>query len=96
MSEAVIVALITAGASIVVNLIVVVASSCKTRSIVREGLRDSLYFSIRQSALDHIHASKISGEDLEAILSAYKTYKDLGGNGYAEALIAKVKALPLA
>ena len=66
-----------------------------TRGTIRDGVRGSLYFQIRQTGLECIHEGKIDADTLEAICKAYDTYEKLGGNGYIDSIMERVNRLPI-
>ena len=66
-----------------------------TRGRTRDGVRDSLYFQIRQTGLDCIRDGSIDPPTLEAICKAHDTYEKLGGNGYIDSIMDRVGKLPI-
>ena len=54
-----------------------------------------LYFIIKSLATDAIWAGHISTEDLKFLEECYSEYKRLGGNGFADTLMARVRVLPI-
>lgn len=50
---------------------------------------------IRDYAASPVQRGSITAEELKEWLEMYKTYKKLGGNGYADELKEKVVRLPL-
>lgn len=54
-----------------------------------------LFFIIKSLATDALFQGYISSGDLKILEDAYAEYKALGGNGYADTLMAKVRELPL-
>ncbi|MBQ7746012.1 MAG: hypothetical protein IJT92_00945 [Spirochaetia bacterium] len=54
-----------------------------------------LFFIIKTLATDAIWAGYISTEDLQFLEKAYKEYKRLGGNGFADTLMNRVRMLPI-
>ena len=54
-----------------------------------------LLFIIKSLATDAIWNKYISTEDLKAIEDAYAEYKALGGNGFADTLMNRARALPI-
>ena len=65
------------------------------RGRTRDGIRDSLYFQIRQTGLDCIRDGCIDAPTLEAICKAHDTYEKLGGNGYIDSIMERIKKLPI-
>lgn len=59
------------------------------------GIRLMFYCELRRECKHHLSAGYISTEDLKEILDMHRFYHDdLKGNGFLDALIAKVKKLP--
>ena len=84
------VAFIASGAlSAIVSYIISLAQS-------KSAIRQILYFCIKRDCLDAISKGSISSNDLEAILESWDTYHNkLKGNGYLDALMSKVRSLPI-
>ena len=60
------------------------------------GIRTLLQVDIRKLCEDHIAEGSIRKDDLEDIIQLWKVYHEtLGGNGYLDTIMGKVKALPL-
>ena len=78
-------------AAIVSGIITLISGRGKTRDCIRA----SLYFQIRQTGLDCIREGCIDPPTLEAICKAHDTYESLGGNGYIDAIMARVNKLPI-
>ena len=60
-----------------------------------ESSRAVLHDKIYKYCGEYIAVGEVSAEDLHNLEVLFKSYKDLGGNGTAEALFNKVIALPL-
>ena len=84
----IIIAFIASGAcSAIVSFLISIAQS-------RLATRQILYFLIKKDAIDSINKGYISNDSLEAICESWETYHNkLKGNGYLDALMAKVRAL---
>ena len=54
-----------------------------------------LFYIIKELAVDAIFARHVSNDDLKILEDAYAEYKAMGGNGYADTLLDRVRALPL-
>lgn len=54
-----------------------------------------LLFIVKSLATDAIWNKYISTEDLKALEDAYAEYKALGGNGFADTLMNRVRVLPI-
>jgi len=54
-----------------------------------------LFFIIKTIATDAIWAGHISTEDLQFLEECYSEYKRLGGNGFADTLMNRVRVLPI-
>ena len=50
---------------------------------------------IEETCRDAVAAGHIAREDLQKLDEMYTLYKGIGGNGYADAIVNKVKALPV-
>lgn len=89
----IIVAILTS--SLVATVVSQVISLVK--SLARYKKRDKiiLFFIIKSLATDALFQGYISSGDLKILEDAYAEYKALGGNGYADTLMAKVRELPL-
>lgn len=60
------------------------------------GLRILLYDRIKYLGRHYLSAGKVSSEDLEDLIAMHKVYHDdLGGNGYLDSIMGRVKALPI-
>lgn len=57
--------------------------------------QEMLLWRIKDTGKKAIAAGEISPEDFEDINRVYSLYKKIGGNGFAEAIMTKVKQLPL-
>ena len=63
---------------------------------VEAGVRQLLYDRIKYLCKRHIKHGCITAGDLEDVLEMHKIYHDdLGGNGYLDSLIDRVKRLPI-
>lgn len=62
---------------------------------VAEGVMELLQDRIKFLAKHYLKDGEISAEDLEDLMRMHKVYKDLGGNGYLDQLMAAVKELPI-
>lgn len=61
-----------------------------------DGVQVLLYDRIKYLGVHHIEAGEIAPEDLEDLQRMHKTYHDqLGGNGYLDTIMSKVKKLPV-
>ena len=52
-------------------------------------------FIVKFLATDALFSKSISTEDLKCLEDAYTEYKALGGNGFADTLMRKVRDLPI-
>ena len=60
------------------------------------GLRTLLMIDIRKLGEGYLSQGEISKEDLEDIINLWRVYHDkMGGNGYLDNIMARVKALPI-
>lgn len=84
------------GGGALTALIEIVRTAVEKKSAKNIALQFLLLQYIREEAEKHIEKDKISSEDLKMWLEMHKTYKRLGGNGYADELKNKITRLPLA
>ena len=93
MNEQIIVAILTSSlvASIFTQLISFIKSFFHARKV------DSmvLFFIIKQMGTDAIFSGYVSPEDLRFLEECFAEYKRLGGNGFADTLMNRVRVLPL-
>jgi flagellar biosynthesis protein FliQ len=54
-----------------------------------------LFFIIKTIATDAIWAGHISTEDLQFLEECYSEYKRLGGNGFVDTIMNRVRVLPI-
>ena len=60
------------------------------------GLRTLLMIDIRKLGEGYLSQGEISKDDLEDIINLWRVYHDkMGGNGYLDNIMARVKALPI-
>lgn len=60
------------------------------------GLRTLLMIDIRRLGEEYLSQGAISKDDLEDIINLWRVYHDkMGGNGYLDNIMARVKALPI-
>ena len=50
---------------------------------------------IEETCRDAIAEGRIAREDLQKLDEMYTMYKDIGGNGYADAIVNRVRSLPV-
>jgi hypothetical protein len=62
---------------------------------IRDALRALLYDRIKYLGQRYVSEGDISLADLESLLDMHKCYGELEGNGGLNALISKVKTLPI-
>ena len=62
---------------------------------VKDGTMNSLRQSLVRDCEHCIALNQISNDQLQMILDAYESYKNLGGDGYVTNLVEKTKSLPL-
>ncbi len=103
MSSEVLIAIVTAcgGAAVagVFQLVALIINNRKKKNkeeeTVAEGVMVLLQDRIKFLAKHYIADTAISPEDLEDLMRMHNVYKNLGGNGYLDTLMAAVKDLPL-
>lgn len=103
MDNSIIIALITAGGGAAVagifQVVTVLINNRKKKNdkeeTISEGVMVLLQDRIKFLAKHYIADTTISPEDLEDLMRMHNVYKNLGGNGYLDTLMAAVKDLPL-
>ena len=83
------------GGGALTAIIEIIRNTVDKKSAKNVALQFLLLQYIREEAQKHIDENKISSEDLRMWLEMHKTYKRLGGNGYADELKNKITRLPL-
>ena len=83
------------GGGALTAIIEIVRTTVDKKSAKNVALQFLLLQYIREEAQRHIAEEKISSEDLRMWLEMHKTYKRLGGNGYADELKNKITRLAL-
>ena len=63
--------------------------------VLREGILSAHYNALKDKCVMHINAGHISIYELDIIEEEFTLYKKLGGNGHMDALIVKVRKLPI-
>ena len=98
MDKTIIVAIISSGAlSTLVSALFNVWQSRKKRNDgVRAGMKMLLYDRIKHLGKSYIERGSISTDELEDLVEMHSIYhEDLDGNGFLDAIMASVKALPI-
>ncbi len=62
---------------------------------VKDGTMNSLRQSLVRDCEHCLAVKEITSDQLQMILDAYESYKNLGGDGYVTALVDRAKQLPL-
>ena len=83
------------GGGALTAIIEIIRNSVDKKSAKNVALQFLLLQYIREEAQKHLDEEKISSDDLKMWLEMHKTYKRLGGNGYADELKNKITRLPL-
>lgn len=83
------------GGGALTAIIEIVRTTVDKKSAKNVALQFLLLQYIREEAQKHIEDGSISSEDLRMWLEMHKTYKRLGGNGYADELKNKITRLNL-
>ena len=83
------------GGGTLTAIIEIIRTTVDKKSAKNVALQFLLLQYIREEAQKHIEENKISSDDLRMWLEMHKTYKRLGGNGYADELKNKVTRLTL-
>ncbi len=95
--QTIIIAVIGSGAlsAFISGVFLLINNHQKAKTGIEKGVQLLLLGELKRSGNEYIRDKEISTEDLEAFNETYNTYKQLNGNGFADTLIAKVRALPL-
>lgn len=94
----IVIALLGSGvlSAIISGLFNAAATKRKAKDGVREGVRILLYDRIKHVGKAYISRGDIHTEELEDIIAMHNIYhNELGGNGYLNELMVKVKNLPI-
>lgn len=81
--------------SLFASIVTMVISFIKSFFHSKKVDRLVLFFIIKTLATDAIWAGYISTEDLQFLEKCYSEYKRLGGNGFADTLMNRVRVLPI-
>ena len=81
--------------SLFASIVTMVVSFIKSFFHSKKIDRMVLFFIIKTIATDAIWAGHISTEDLQFLEECYSEYKRLGGNGFADTLMNRVRVLPI-
>lgn len=95
MTELVQIVLAFVGGGALTAIIEIIRNTVDKKSAKNVALQFLLLQYIREEAQKHIDENKISSDDLKMWLEMHKTYKRLGGNGFADELLNKITRLPL-
>lgn len=100
MSEGIIIAIISSGAlsAVISGLFSVWQMRRKRRDGVRDGIKILLYDRIKHLGKVYIERGYITAEELEDLTTMHDIYHDptgLNGNGFLDAIMRTVKALPI-
>lgn len=82
-------------ATIVSSIISVISSKKAENNVFTKALQFLLLGELKRQGKDHLANEEIDLEELQSYNEIFNCYKALGGNGYADALKAKVNALPI-
>lgn len=93
MTTQIIIAIIGSGAlSTVISFVLQALKDRKRSNRIDKFL---LLHLIEETCRDAIADGRVCREDLQKLDEMYTMYKDIGGNGYADAIVSRVKALPV-
>lgn len=95
MSDWVQIILAFVGGGALTAIIEIIRTTVDKKSAKNVALQFLLLQYIREEAQKYLNEDKISSEDLRMWLEMHKTYKRLGGNGYADELKNKITRLSL-
>jgi len=95
--ETIVVAVVTSGAlSTLIGCIFKIIENNENKHDQQKLVnQEMLLWRIKDGGKKALAAGEITHEEFEDLTRVYALYKALGGNGFAEAVMAKVKALPL-
>lgn len=98
--QTIIIAIIGSGAlsALISGLFSVYTKRKEVKSALNEGMSMLLLAELKRSGEAFVSKGRIDVDDLEAYNKMYSIYHDkdkLNGNGFAEAIVSKVRALPL-
>jgi len=94
---AIVVAIISSGAfsTFLVGLFKIAENNSAKRNQQHLVNQEMLLWRIKDGGKKAIAAGAITHEEFEDLNRVYTLYKSLGGNGFAEAIMNKIKELPL-
>ena len=100
MDKAIVVAIISSGAlsTLISGLFNLWQMRKKKQDGVREGIKILLYDRIKHLGKAYIERGYITAEELEDLTTMHEIYHDpdgLNGNGFLDAIMRNVKALPI-
>lgn len=92
-----IIAIIGSGAlaSLITVVGAIIQKKMDKNDSLRAGVRLGLYFHLTERGMRYINAGYVDPDDLKCLYETYAAYKDLGGDGYCDKVMADVQKLPL-
>ena len=94
----IVVAIVSSGAfSAIVNAILAARREKRQKETgVSAGVRMLLYDRIKHLGKAYIQRGSVTSDELEDLIAMHKIYHDdLGGNGFLDALMGSIRALPI-
>jgi len=93
----ILIAIVSSGAlSTLITCVFKIIESNNSRTNMQQLVnQEMLLWRIKDGGKKALAANEITHEEFEDLTRVYTLYKQLGGNGFAEAVMSKVKALPL-
>lgn len=83
------------GSSVVASIVSAIISALERKSRAKGIDRLLLLNALKQEARHCIDEGFVELKDLECVEAYYKEYKALGGDGFADTLMGKVRSLPI-
>lgn len=96
--ETIIIAILGSGAlsALVSGVFTLIANRKNKETAERKAMRLIMYRTIKQDAQAYIERGYVRPDELEDIVAYHNCYhSDLGGNGFLDSLMDKVKRLPV-
>lgn len=98
MKDTIIIAIISSGAlsALVSGVFTLIVNRKSKETAERKAMRLIMYRSIKQDAKTYIERGYVRPDELEDIVAYHNCYHgDLGGNGFLDSLMEKIKRLPV-
>lgn len=97
MTSEVIIAIIGSGAlaSLVSVVGTIITKRLDRSDALRAGVRLGLYYHLTERGMRYVNAGYVDPDDLKCLYETYAAYKELGGDGFCDKVMADVQKLPL-